>query len=37
MDSRTLSSIIIDEDQNEVIFEQKINKIENNTNLENIN
>ena len=37
MDSRTLKSIIIDEDQNEIILVQKINKIENKTNHEYIN
>ena len=37
MNSRTLRSIIIDEDQNEIILEQKINIFKNNTNLENIN
>ena len=37
MDSRNLKSIIIDEDQNEIILVQKINKIENKTNHEYIN
>ena len=37
MDSRTLQTILIDEDQNEIILEHKIIEIENNTNIENIN
>ena len=36
MDSRTLNSIIIDEDQNEIIIEQKNPKIEKNINIDNI-
>ena len=37
MDSRTLQTILIDEDQNEIILEHKIIEIENNINIENIN